>query len=96
MYRIKVKEIIVIIVKIFVFILLFVFVLGMLGGMGLLGFANVLRKQFDEMTGGFTAGRPTNPRSERVENADVVMEECPKCGTYTERNNHCEACGYSW
>lgn len=92
----KVKEIAMIILKIFVFILLFVFVLGMLGGMGLLGFANVLKKQFNEMAGGFAPGASTAEKKERVESADVVMEECPKCGTYTEKNNYCEACGYKW
>ena len=49
----KLKEIAMIILKILLFIMLFAFVLGMLGGMGLLGFANLLKKQFTDMAGGF-------------------------------------------
>ncbi len=92
----KLKEIAMIILKILLFIMLFAFVLGMLGGMGLLGFANLLKKQFTDMAGGFAPGATSGQDSERVESADVVMEECPKCGTYTEKNNYCEACGHRW
>lgn len=90
-----------IIVKIFVFILMLVFMLGVLSGVGLLGFANIVKRQMNGMMGDFArgmnqSGEQDNARREKVETADVVMEECPKCGTFTEKNNHCEACGYSW
>ena len=85
------------IIKIIVFILLFVFVMGMLGGMGLLGIAGHFRKQFDGMMNDFTKGEGAQKGAHKtVETGDVDLEECPKCGTYTESNNYCEACGHKW
>ena len=87
-----------IIFKIFGFILLFVFMMGLLSGMGLFGASSLIKRRFEGMMRDFA--RPQNQdggtSSERVETADVVMEECPKCGTFTEKNNYCESCGHSW
>jgi len=85
-----------IIVKIIGVILLAVFMLGMLGGMGLLGMANSLKKQFKNMQNGFGEDETQQTTTTQMETGDVDLEECPKCGTYTEKNNHCEACGHSW
>lgn len=86
-----------IILKIIVFILLTVFMLGVLGGMGLLGMANNLKKQFKNMQDDFAGHKdPKNAKADGAETGNVDLEECPNCGTYTEKNNHCEACGHTW